>query len=108
CLFRVDDDIDNCGGGGVMCPGDRTSLKSGNQKGSPPPGAHGRPGCDQGGCAYQCSINWGDCDGRAANGCGNSLLSDPFNCGGCGVHCDGVEGQGCINGQCAMKECPIK
>ena len=67
--------------------------------------AHGRPTCEQGVCGYQCSPNYADCDGDVDNGCETPLLDDPLNCGACGVRCDGVEGQACVDGHCLMKEC---
>ena len=77
--------------------------------GPPANPVHGRPVCDQGVCDYRCTVNWADCDGNAVlNGCEANLLTDPLNCGGCGIVCDAVEGQPCINGQCATSECGVR
>ena len=64
--------------------------------------------CEQGACGYSCSPNFADCDSDTANGCETDVLSDPMNCGGCGIRCDGVEGQPCVDGKCLTKECDIK
>ncbi len=41
------------------------------------------------------------------NGVCSNTQADPLNCGACGVRCDGVEGQACVDGQCLMKECGV-
>ncbi|AKU98468.1 Tryptophan synthase alpha chain [Labilithrix luteola] len=106
--FNLNSDPDNCGLCGFYCPGDnRSRLLQATSLGVADP-AHGRPICDQGVCGYRCSSHWGDCDADISNGCETSLLVDPLNCGACGVRCDGIEGQACVNGQCLMKECPEK
>ncbi len=104
---QVGDDIDNCGVCSYQCPGDRRSLNTVGVGGDPDP-AHGRPTCSQGLCGYRCSPNWGDCDGDTKNGCETRLLDDPLNCGGCGIRCNAIEGQACVNGQCTMKPCEVK
>lgn len=45
--------------------------------------------CDpSGACAVgTCENGWGDCDGRAENGCETDLSRDAANCGVCGVSC---------------------
>ena len=43
--------------------------------------------CAGGACGYTCASGWGDCDGRAANGCETSLLASTTNCGACGNAC---------------------
>ena len=101
CHTAINTDPDNCGACGHKCPGDRRSLDS--KLGLDP--AHGKPTCEQGACGYGCSPNWGDCDSDIDNGCETNLLSDPLNCGGCGIRCDAVVGQACVDGQCLMKEC---
>ena len=100
CLSKcvqLDDDIDNCGACGNRCIGERTA-----------PGAvelRGQPTCEGGVGGYECAQDWGDCDGDVVTGCETNFLDDPLNCGGCGIRCVGIEGQACINGQCAMKPC---
>lgn len=94
---QVEDDIDNCGACRNRCIGERSA-----------PGAlvmRGQPICERGVCGYACAQHWGDCDGDVMTGCETNLLDDPLNCGGCGIRCDRVEGQACIDGQCAMKPC---
>jgi hypothetical protein len=105
CFKGLNSDFENCGTCGFVCPGDTRSLYfSARSLGVADP-AHGKPICDQGACGYQCSPHWADCDADIANGCETNILSDPHNCGACGVRCSGVEGQACVNGQCLMKEC---
>lgn len=99
---RVLSDINNCGACGNRCPGDRRSLEG---HGVDP--AHGQPVCNTGVCGYECSPEWGDCDGDISNGCEASFLSDPLNCGGCGIRCDGVEGQACVDGRCLTEDCTV-
>lgn len=103
--FSLSDDIDNCGACGFACPGDARSVKMTTTPNGDPDPAHGKPVCVTGICDYKCSANWGDCDGNIDNGCETDLRRDPHNCGACGVRCEGVEGQACIDGQCAMQEC---
>lgn len=85
-------DVSMCGGCGVVC-----SL------------AHATPRCVSGACGVrECAAGFGDCDGRADDGCEADLSTDPANCGGCGVRppercnladddCDGMcdESAGC-------------
>jgi len=105
CFERLNSDFENCGTCGFVCPGDTRSIYASVQSLGAADPAHGRPICDQGACGYACSPHWDDCDGDISNGCETNILSDPHNCGACGVRCDGVEGQACVNGQCFMKEC---
>jgi hypothetical protein len=102
--FDLNDNIDNCGACGFVCPGDARSVRQSTSNGDPDP-AHGKPVCTSGICDYRCSPNWADCDKNIDNGCETDLRRDPYNCGACGIRCDGVEGQACIDGQCAMQEC---
>lgn len=105
CFSSINSDPNNCGACGHKCPGDWSSL-TGNVTVAIDP-AHGRPTCDQGVCGYACSPNFADCDGNIDNGCETPLLDDPLNCGACGVRCEGVEGQACVDGKCLMKECGV-
>lgn len=99
---RILSDPKNCGACGNKCPGDWRSTES---PGLDP--ARGQPVCDDGICRFSCTPNWGNCDGNIDNGCETNFMSDPQNCGGCGVHCDGVEGQACVDGHCLTKPCGV-
>ncbi len=81
-------DKTNCGGCGIRC----TSV------------AHGIGACVYGSCAYECAYGWADCNGDLSDGCEANVLSDPTNCGGCGVQC--ADHQACIRGVCAVEPCP--
>jgi len=101
CHTAINSDPDNCGACAHKCPGDRRSLDS--TIGTDP--AHGKPSCEQGACGYTCTPNWGDCDSDIDNGCEANFLSDPLNCGGCGLRCNAAVGQACVDGKCLMKDC---
>lgn len=79
----------NCGSCGNTCP-----LRD-NAKGE----------CRKGVCVIACADGFADCDGNPVNGCEVNLANNPTNCGACGVTCDFVGGQPCIEGQCLMVEC---
>jgi len=81
-------DTDNCGGCGIRCGYI----------------GHGIGACVYGSCAYECLYGWADCNGDSSDVCEANLLSDPTNCGGCGVHC--AKDQACIRGVCAVEPCP--
>jgi hypothetical protein len=128
CETRIVDDPKNCGGCGVtcapgeycsgtecVCPCGSTCFKSRLNNDVSNCGAcrvtcNGRPNstalCDNGVCAHICAPNWGDCDGNIP-GCETNLLSDPNNCGGCDIRCDGVDGQACVDGKCVTKDCEV-
>jgi hypothetical protein len=61
--------------------------------------------CRKGICGTRCDEGFADCDGNPNNGCEVSLAKDPTNCGACGVTCDFVAGQPCVEGKCLMVEC---
>jgi hypothetical protein len=92
CFTKLDSDPNNCGACGVVCQ----QL----------PGVD--PVCDQGICEYPCLSSRADCDQRRSNGCEVNIMDDPANCGGCGIRCDGIEGQACVEGRCTMTECQVK
>jgi hypothetical protein len=94
--FDTSSDPYNCGGCGRTCTG------------TSPTAVHGQAGCNQGTCTYRCNDNWADCDASIENGCETDLLHDPLNCGGCGIVCNGIAGQACIDGHCATKDCGVK
>ena len=52
-----------------------------------------------GGGGNNCNrVGFGDCDRNPGNGCETDLMSDPTNCGACGVPC--ANGQKCAQGVC--------
>ena len=85
----------------------------------PPPNATGAI-CSAGGCKWTaCAFGWDDCNndlqlGNAGNGCETETNSNFFNCGGCGIKCNGLatyeqaryyipppgDGEQCCNGKC--------
>jgi hypothetical protein len=85
-------DKDNCGACGSMC-------------------AYNVPkafeGCSYGTCERTCETGWGDCNGNRDDGCETNIGSDPKNCGGCGIVCDGIAGQACVDGQCMVEPCNV-
>jgi hypothetical protein len=50
-----------------------------------PPSADAR--CEGSTCGFSCRAGYGDCDGSAANGCEEDLLTSVQHCGGCGNDC---------------------
>jgi hypothetical protein len=75
-------DPENCGLCGDLCPPNN------------PCGP-----CTQGICPIiDCTPGFANCDGNCANGCEVNILTDPMNCGQCGLACPA--GQVCIQGAC--------
>lgn len=58
--------------------------------------------CDLGACGIAaCDPGWGNCDCSLSNGCEAGLLTDPQNCGVCGLSCATAGGTGvCLQGTC--------
>jgi hypothetical protein len=106
CNFPVNSDIDNCGACNFQCPGARSPFPVFSEPWMDI--SHGGPTCEQGSCGYRCTPQWGDCDHDIENGCETRLTDDPRNCGSCGIRCDEVEGQACVDGHCTMKECEVR
>jgi len=49
----------------------------------------------------RCTAPYAACDADTANGCESNLLTDPENCGGCGIRCTDANGTPtCVDGQC--------
>jgi hypothetical protein len=69
------------------------------------PRAVGR--CRSGRCGIdRCRDTWGNCDSDEANGCEQTLLTDPNHCGACGRVCNlsGATSR-CTDGQCQIEAC---
>ncbi len=53
-----------------------------------------------------CDDGWGDCDADLENGCEEQLLTNPDNCGACGLTCAFAHAAAsCVAGTCAMGSC---
>lgn len=62
-------------------------------------------GCATARCTVvTCETGWDDCDGRNSTGCETPVTGDRFNCGQCGMRCNGATPM-CCNGSCAAS-CP--
>ena len=85
-------DFDNCGACGVGCV--RNILNASDA-------------CVYGRCDWSCNAGSGDCNGNRDDGCETNIASDPKNCGGCGIVCDGIAGQACVDGQCMVEPCDV-
>ncbi len=88
-------DVQNCGTCGREC-------RFGGQDESV---LHETASCKEGLCAFECHPGWADCNNDPSDGCETNLRAHPQNCGACGVTCDVVAGQPCIDGKCLMREC---
>jgi len=90
CVDLATDDT-NCGTCGNVCsqPGGRMYLGY----------------CSRGTCEWQCAAGRADCNGNSDDGCEVNTMSDPQNCGGCGIVCDGIAGQACAGGRCVVEPC---
>jgi hypothetical protein len=62
---------DNCGGCGLACPAVD----------------HAAVACVGGVCSATCAAGFGNCNGKAEDGCEKNLLKDKNNCGACGARC---------------------
>jgi hypothetical protein len=63
--------------------------------------------CDSKGCEITCATGRANCNGMTADGC-EASLSDPNNCGGCGVNCNrlsNVTSGMCTEGACRGLTC---
>jgi MYXO-CTERM domain-containing protein len=90
CEADIWGDPDNCGDCTTVCG----------------PYSHAMAFCAAGTCRMSCNMNWADCNTSMVDGCETSVLTDPGNCGGCGVTCDFPNARGqCISGVCIMGVC---
>ena len=64
-----------------------------------------QPFCAYGTCTQRCPEGKADCNGNTADGCEVNTMTDPRNCGGCGISCDAIAGQACVGGQCVVEPC---
>ena len=60
--------------------------------------------CNAGVCVPECAEHRADCNGELADGCELETRSDRWNCGGCGVTCGAL----CGEGTCLSVELPSK
>lgn len=85
--FPIDNDVNNCGGCGVVC-----NLPNAT------------PTCSNRTCRVQtCNAGFANCDGLDPNGCEVQTASNAMNCGGCGNSCTRPNSVGtCANGMCSF------
>jgi len=88
--FDLTTDINHCSACNSPCPNSRANAK---------------PACVYGTCTFNCIDEYADCNGNADDGCEVDTLTDPRNCGGCGITCDAVAGQACVGGRCFVEPC---
>ncbi|WP_146651520.1 hypothetical protein [Labilithrix luteola] len=93
----ITSDPKNCGGCGVTCSGSDSRSHD-----------YMFPSCRGGSCETSCEMGRADCNGNGEDGCEINTNSDPRNCGECGHACDGVAGQACIGGRCAVEPCDVE
>jgi len=91
CVDLVNDDT-NCGACGARCESNVPQALE---------------ACVYGRCERTCENGWGDCNGNRSDGCETHVAADPKNCGGCGIVCDGIAGQACVDGQCMVEPCDV-
>ena len=79
CETDLQTTAEHCGRCNMACPWIRETIG---------------PFCEAGTCVPICELKHENCDGSLVNGCEAHLLSDPDNCGACGVVCP------CAAGEC--------
>ena len=85
--------LEHCGTCNNPCP----------STGAPP---HMAPSCRAGQCGFACQYGWGDCDGKAGNGCEQDLLKSGQHCGKCNNACqDFCAGGTCCDHPVVKKSC---
>jgi hypothetical protein len=86
CETDIDTDTSNCGGCGKACSANHVAMVT----------------CGGGKCNGACSAGYADCNGdEAMDGCETDTMTDPMNCGKCGVICGGT----CTAGMCTGGGC---
>lgn len=83
-------DLQTCGSCEVSC-----------DEGNP----YSNPVCEFGSCRQRCPEGRADCNGNTSDGCEVDTVTDPGNCGGCGIKCDAIAGQACVGGRCLVAPC---
>jgi hypothetical protein len=62
--------------------------------------------CTNGRCGFTCLNDFGDCDGRAENGCEVNVRTEAQHCGSCGRSCEFRNTMpGCVAGSCTIVRC---
>ncbi|AKU95633.1 hypothetical protein AKJ09_02297 [Labilithrix luteola] len=56
-------------------------------------------------CRLDCGTGRANCNGNQSDACETNIDSDPNNCGGCGITCNAVAGQACVQGRCVVEPC---
>jgi len=88
CTVDLTRDVNHCGSCETPCPRATRSTR-------------GTFLCSESVCKIACDPLFANCNGDLSDGCETSTISDPANCGGCGVTC--AEGELCWRGACG---CP--
>ncbi len=81
--------VDHCGACGTSCLGHPDTVSA---------------TCNAGACVPECAADRSDCNGEIADGCEQDTTEDPENCGGCGITCGAL----CGEGTCLSAELPSK
>jgi hypothetical protein len=89
--FQVDDDVNNCGGCGVVC-----ALPNAT------------PVCTSRMCRVgMCNAGFGNCDGQDPNGCETNTQTSAMHCGQCGNSCMRPNSTAtCVAGACQFQCAP--